>query len=305
MTTLEQTPARETGALRGAPRILSGVAALWEDMNWITRVIMILGLAIVACAIAAPWLAPHDPNAQSLLSRLLPPLGFERAKPDYLLGTDELGRDILSRGLHGLRLTLGVAMLGAMIGLVVGGTLGLLAGLSRGLFDELIMGLVDIQIAVPFTLIALLAVTLFGGDLHVLILVLGIAYWEQYARIIRGEVLKLREMPFIEAARASGASLARIALKHMAPNLVSPIVVIFTINISNIVLLESTLSFLGLGLRPPTATLGSMVGMGRDYMMSAPWIVATPSLLILLLTIVIQMLGDWLRDRTDVRLRGR
>src|SRR5690606_24037738 len=158
------------------------------------------------------------------------------------------------------------------IGLLLGGSLGLLAGIAGGRVDDLIMSLVDIQIAVPFTLVALLTVALLGGDLSVLIAVLGIAYWEQYARITRGEVLRLREMPFIEAARAAGASGWRIAVRHILPNLISPLVVVFTVNISNIVLLESTLSFLGLGLRPPTATLGAMVGMGRDYLPSAPWI---------------------------------
>lgn len=281
------------------------MAEIWADMNWIVRLSAIVGLALLLVALFAPIIVPHEPNAQSLLSRLKPPFGFAGAKDSYWLGTDELGRDILSRCIYGLRLTLGVATLGAIIGLLLGGTLGLLAGLARGWVDDLIMGLVDIQIAVPFTLIALLVVALLGGDLPVLIGVLGVAYWEQYARITRGEVLRLREMPFIEAAQASGASLARIAFKHIVPNVMSPLVVIFTINVANIVLLESTLSFLGLGLRPPNATLGSMVGMGRDYLPSAPWIVAAPALLIVLVTFVIQMLGDWLRDRTDVRLKER
>lgn len=287
------------------PRLIAAFGAFWSDAGWVMRLSLLLALALVACAVAAPLIAPFDPNAQSLLSRLRPPAGFERARPDYLLGTDELGRDILSRCLYGLRLTLSVAFLGALIGLFIGGSLGLLAGLTGGIVDDVIMGLVDIQIAVPFTLIALLAVALFGGDLHVLIIVLGIAYWEQYARIVRGEVVKLRGMPFIEAALAAGAGNARIAIRHVVPNIVSPVVVMFTLNFSNIVLLESTLSFLGLGLRPPAATLGSMVGMGRDYMPSAPWVVAAPALLIVLITFVVQMLGDFLRDRTDVRLRDR
>ncbi len=301
VTTLTAPPVRASFL----NNLSNGAASLWLETNWIIRITALAGLVLVLLAIAAPLIAPFDPAAQSLLSRLKPPMGFEGAKSGYLLGTDELGRDILSRCLYGLRLTMGVALLGAIIGLAIGGTLGLIAGLRRGLFDDLIMGLVDIQIAVPFTLIALLAVAIFGGELHVLVMVLGIAYWEQYARITRGEVLRLREMPYIEAAQASGASGARIAFRHILPNLISPLVVAFTVNISNIVLLESTLSFLGLGLRPPTATLGSMVGMGRDFMPSAPWIVAAPALLILLLTFVIQMLGDWLRDHTDVRLRER
>ena len=300
-TTLSAPPVRANLA----SNLRNGAVSLWLETNWIIRITALAGLVLVILAIAAPLIAPFDPASQSLLSRLKPPMGFDGAKPDYLLGTDELGRDILSRCLYGLRLTMGVALLGAIIGLAIGGTLGLIAGLRSGLFDDLIMGLVDIQIAVPFTLIALLAVAIFGGELHVLVMVLGIAYWEQYARITRGEVLRLREMPYIEAARASGASGARIAFRHILPNLISPLVVAFTVNISNIVLLESTLSFLGLGLRPPTATLGSMVGMGRDFMPSAPWIVAAPALLILLLAFVIQMLGDWLRDHTDVRLRER
>ncbi len=305
MTDIASGPAAPTMPERMVRRIFSGVQNFWRDTNWIVRLTALMGLVILILALLAPFIAPFDPNAQSLLSRLKPPVGFEGAKAGYLLGTDELGRDILSRSLYGLRLTVGVALLGAIIGLLVGGSLGLAAGIAGGLPDDFIMGLVDIQIAVPFTLIALLTIALLGGDLPVLIAVLGVAYWEQYARITRGEVLHLREMPFIEAARASGASGFRIAFKHILPNLVSPLVVIFTVNISNIILLESTLSFLGLGLRPPTATLGSMVGMGRDYMPSAPWIVVVPALLILLITFVVQMMGDWLRDSTDVRLKER
>ncbi len=279
--------------------------ALWAQLDPVIRGTIVLGVLLLLTAVFGAWIAPHDPNAQSLLARLRPPVGFERAMDGYWLGTDQLGRDILSRCIHGLQLTLGIAFMGAMIGMILGSTLGLVAGLKGGVIDNFIMSVVDIQIAIPFTLLALLAVALFGGDLQVLVIVLGIAYWEQYARIIRGEVLRLREMPFIEAAVASGSSAGRIARVHILPNLVSPLVVMFTINFSNIVLLESTLSFLGLGLRPPTATLGSMVGMGRDFMPNAPWIVLAPAVLIVMVTFVLQMLGDWLRDHTDVRLRGK
>lgn len=279
--------------------------ALWNAIDWPTRLVFLLAALLVLAAFAAPLIAPFEPNAQSLLSRLKPPVGFDAAKAGHFLGTDELGRDVLSRCLYGLRMTLSIALSGAVVGMMIGGTLGLLAGTAGGRTDALVMGLVDIQIAVPFTLVALLAVAVFGSDIQVLIVVLGIAYWEQYARIIRGEVLKLREMPFIEAARAAGASPVRIALRHIAPNVISPLVVMFALNFSNIVLLESSLSFLGLGLRPPTATLGSMVGVGRDYMHTAPWLVAAPALFILMITFVVQMLADRLRDRMDVRLRDR
>jgi peptide/nickel transport system permease protein len=281
-------------------KLRAAVAALWQDTNWIVRLTALFGLALVLMAILAPLIAPYDPNAQSLLSRLKPPVGSAGAKPGYLLGTDELGRDILSRCLYGLRLTLGVALLGAMIGLAIGGALGLVAGLRRGLLDDLIMGLVDIQIAVPFTLIALLAVALFGGDLHVLVAVLGIAYWEQYARITRGEVLRLREMPFIEAACASGASGARIAFRHVLPNLVSPLVVAFTVNISNIILLESTLSFLGLGLRPPVVSWGVLLQEAQNVraVVVAPWLFI-PGVFVVIAVLAFNFLGDGLRDAAD------
>lgn len=278
---------------------------LWSDADWIVRIAMLVGLAVIFVALAAPLIAPFDPNAQSLISRLRPPLGFDRYKDGFFLGTDELGRDILSRCIYGLRMTFALALAGAVIGLLIGGTLGLLAGIIGGAFEDIVMGMVDAQIAIPFTLIALLILAVMGSSLDIMILVLGVYGWEQYARIVRAEVRKLIQMPFVEAARAAGAAPVRIAFRHILPNVVSPIVVQFTLNFSNIVILESTLSFLGLGVQPPTATLGSMVGVGRDYLPTAPWIVLAPAAAILLLTFAVQILGDWLRDKADVRLRSR
>lgn len=287
--------------------ILSGAvpSTLWSQANWIQRIAAVLAGVLILVALLAPLLSPFDPLTQSLISRLRPPLGFDRYKDGFYLGSDELGRDVLSRTMYGLRLTLGLAVVGACIGLLIGGTLGLLAGMRRGWVEDLTMGAVDIQIAVPFTLIALLILSIFGSSLTVMICVLGIAGWEQYARIVRAEVRKITELPFIEAARASGAGPRYIALTHVLPNIISPLVVQFTLSLSNIVILESTLSFLGLGVQPPTATLGSMVGYGRDYMPNAPWMVIAPAVAILLLTFSVQTLGDWLRDRADVRLRAR
>lgn len=280
-------------------------ATLWQRSNWILRLALLVAAAILLISIAAPLIAPFDPNDQSLIARLRPPLGFDRYKNGFYLGTDELGRDVLSRCIYGLRLTFALAIAGAVIGLAIGGTLGLLAGVIGGAFEDFVMGLVDAQIAIPFTLIALLILAIFGSSIDIMLFVLGIYGWEQYARIIRAEVKKLTQMPFVEAARAAGATPTRIAWRHILPNVVSPIVVQFTLNFSNIVILESTLSFLGLGVQPPTATLGSMVGVGRDYLPTAPWIVLTPALMILLLTFAVQILGDWLRDHADVRLRTR
>jgi len=283
----------------------SGPARLWASANPVEKAALVIAALLCGLALLAPLIAPFDPLDQSLISRLRPPIGFERYKEGHYFGTDELGRDVLSRSLYGLRLTLSLALAGACIGLVLGGALGLAAGLRRGWAEDVIMAGVDIQIAVPFTLIALLVLTLFGSNIQVLVFVLGIYGWEQYARIVRGEVRKITELPFIEAARASGGTPGYIALRHILPNIVSPLVVQFTLSVSNIVILESTLSFLGLGVQPPTATLGSMVGFGRDYMPTAPWMVIAPALMIVLITFAVQILGDWLRDRADVRLRQR
>lgn len=288
-----------------APSLPAAAFNLWRGADPIQKAAILIGLALVILALFAPLIAPFDPNSQSLISRLRPPLGFERAKAGYLLGTDELGRDVFSRSLYGLRLTLMLAVLGATLGLLIGGSLGLLAGIVGGRTEAAIMAAVDTQIALPFTLIALFLLAILGSSIEVIVLVLGLYGWEQYARIVRGEVRRMMNMPFIEAARAAGAGPLRIARHHLLPNIVSPIVVQFTLSLSNIVLLESTLSFLGLGVQPPTATLGSMVGIGRDYMPTAPWIVVAPALMILLITFAVQILGDWLRDGADVRLRAR
>lgn len=287
------------------PGLMGSALILWRKADFVQRLAMLSGLVLLAIALAAPLMAPHDPTAQSLIARLRPPIGFERYQEGFLLGTDELGRDVLSRALYGLRLTLSIAFAGACIGLLFGGVLGLLSGLVGGVFEDLVMGAVDTQIAIPFTLVALLILAIFGSSIEVMVLVLGVYGWEQYARIVRAEVRKLVSMPFVEAARAAGATDRRIALRHLLPNIVSPLVVQFTLSFSNIVLLESTLSFLGLGVQPPTATLGSMVGFGRDYMPTAPWIVMTPALAILFVTFTVQILGDWLRDQADARLKER
>ncbi|WP_083269329.1 ABC transporter permease [Bosea vaviloviae] len=265
----------------------------------------LLALILVLLALFAPALAPFEPDQQKLLARLRPPIGFERANPAHWFGTDQLGRDLLSRCLHGLRLTLALALFGTLIGLSLGVSLGLVAGLFGGWADALIMGFVDIMLSLPFTLVALLVIALAGTDVAVLICVLGIAYWAHFARLVRAQVLGLRELPFVEAARAAGATRWHIATVHMIPNIVSPIVVMASLNFSNLILLESALSFLGLGVQPPTATLGSMVGQGRDYMASASWIVAVPALLIVFVSLAAMLLGDFLRDHLDVRLRER
>ena len=265
----------------------------------------LVGVLLLALALFAPMLAPFDPHAQKLLARLRPPIGFDRGLADHWLGTDQLGRDLLSRCLYGLRLTLGMALAGAFVGLLVGATLGLVSGFAGGVADGVIMSIADIQLSIPFTLVALLIFALLGSDLMVLVACFGLAYWAHFARLTRAQILAIRNLPYIEAAHAIGTSRLRIVFKHMLPNIVSPVIVMFTLNISNLILLESSLSFIGIGVQPPTASLGSMVGHGRDYMATAPWIVAAPAVLIALVSLTVMLTGDWLRDRFDVVLRDR
>jgi peptide/nickel transport system permease protein len=281
----------------------NGVAVLWRKTSWPIRLCLVAFATIVMLAVLAPVLAPHDPNAQKLLARLKPPVGMEGAVAGHWMGTDQLGRDLTSRLLHGLQLTLGIALIGSLISLVLGTTLGVIAGYGRGRVGAFIMGMVDVQIAVPFTLIALFTIALMGNSLPVLVCVIGLSGWESYARIVRAQVLTISRMPYIEAAVAAGASKPRILLRQVLPNIASSLVVIWTMTFSGLILTESTLSFLGLGVQPPTATLGSMVGLGRDYLASSPWIALLPSLLIMLVSLLVLLIGDWLRDALDVRLK--
>ncbi|NTF44376.1 ABC transporter permease [Agrobacterium rhizogenes] len=258
---------------------------------------------VLALALAGPAIAPFDPNAQTLLARLRPPVGFDRAMAIHLLGTDELGRDVLSRTLSGLQLTMLIALAGSFISLLVGVAFGVVSGYFRGRLGAFLIAIVDVQMAVPFTLIALLTIAMLGNSLAVLISVIGLSGWEVYARVVRAQVLSVSRQPFIEASRAAGASHARILFRHILPNATSPIIVIWTMTFSALILLESSLSFLGLGVQPPTATLGSMVGAGRDYLATAPWVALAPSLMIMVVSLLVLLIGDWLRDALDVKLK--
>lgn len=289
-------PARRSKRLTSTRRLVA-------KSSWPRRICLILSCVVLVAAASAPVIAPYHPDAQTLLARLRPPVPFDRSMAEHALGTDQLGRDLLSRSLHGLQLTLVIALIGSLISLFLGGLLGLLAGYFRGRLGDLVMAVVDIQIAVPFTLIALLVIALLGNALAVLICVIGLNGWERYARVVRGQVLSLREMPFVKAAEAAGASTPRILFLHVLPNIASSLIVLWTLTFSEVILLESSLSFLGLGVQPPTATLGSMVGLGRDYLASSPWIAGIPALLIMFVSLLVLLIGDWLRDVLDVKLK--
>ena len=253
---------------------------------------------LAASTVAAALIAPYPPTQQRLTARLLPP-AFLGGDPRYLLGTDHLGRDVLSRTLHGLRVVFVVATLATLLGTMLGTALGLLSGYLGGSIDTVVMFLVDSQASLPFTVLALAGVAFFGTSTAVLILVIGFAGWDGYARLIRGQVLTITPRPFVEAAVALGARAPRVIARHIVPNIVSPLTVLATVNFAAIVLLESGLSFLGLGVQPPYPSLGNQLADGRDYMATAWWLVAVPGIVLTWITIAVSALGDWVRDRFD------
>jgi len=266
------------------------------------KVCALLALAFVFVALFAPWLTPHDPDETRILAKLKPPAWMEGGEAAHLFGTDQLGRDLLSRCIYGVRVSVGLALFGLIVGCLIGTTLGIVSGLLGGYVDRSIMMLVDVFISVPNLLIVLVGIAAFGTDIVVLVFLIGLARWESYARIVRGQVLQVREMPFIEASRALGGSHGSIALRHVLPNIASPLIVLLTLNFPTVIIVEASLSFLGIGVQPPTASLGSMVGDGRDHLIFAWWVAVAPALMIVAITFIVQMLGDWLRDVLDVRV---
>ena len=259
---------------------------------------------VLVVSAAADWLAPYHYTAQDLSNRLLPP-SFLGGLARYPLGTDELGRDILSRLIYATRFSVVVAILGTSIGAVVGTLLGFVAAHFRGWVEEALMMLVDAQASLPFMLLALAVLAFFGNSLTLFILVLGINGWENYARLTRGMVLSARSQGYAVAVHALGATPARIYLRHILPNIAAVLIVQFTLNFPATILLETSMSFLGLGIQPPLTSLGQMLGAGRSHLLLAWWIAVLPGLVIFLSTLSVSLFGDWLRDRLDPTLRGR
>ena len=262
-------------------------------------------VAIVLAAILAPLIAPHDPLDQSLRDRLSPPAWMEEGNPAYPLGTDKVGRDILSRIVYGARTSLLIGFAALLIGGVIGTTVGLLAGyFGRGI-DEAIMTVADIQLAFPFVLLAIAVVAVLGASLPVLIVVVGLSGWVTYARVARARVLSMKEIGFIEAIRSVGAGNGRVVLRHVLPNTLSPLIVLGTLELARLIILEATLSFLGLGVQPPTPSWGGMIGDGREYLGSdTGWRISVfPGLALFLTALGISRLGDWARDALDPTMR--
>jgi peptide/nickel transport system permease protein len=262
----------------------------------------IVGLVVLA-SVAAPLLATTDPIEQDLSAALKPPFWLADGSLAHPLGTDHLGRDVYSRLVYGAQVSLTISVLAALLGAVVGVAAGLAAGYLGGRVDMVIMRVVDLNLAFPLILLALAVVALLGASLRNLVIVMAITTWMIYARVVRGVSLTLREQEFIQAVRALGARDARIVVRHILPNVAAPILVIWTLEVARVILMESALSFLGLGVPPPTPTWGRMLAEGRDYLTMAGWIAVFPGLAIMVTVLGINFLGDGLRDLLDPRLR--
>lgn len=254
-------------------------------------------------AAAAPLLAPLDPIEQDLENRLKPPGWRDGAGRLHLLGTDHLGRDLFSRVLHGARPALMVGAAAVLISGVLGLVAGLLSGYYGGRVDDVLMRLGDVQLAFPFILLAIAVIGVLGPSLPVIIVVIGVSSWVIYARVVRGAVLSLREQEFVQAARALGVQDGRVLLRHILPNVFTPWLVVATLDMARVIVIESALSFLGLGVQPPTPTWGGMLADGRVYISTAWWLATFPGLAILLAVLGINLLGDGLRDTLDPRLK--
>lgn len=253
--------------------------------------------AVVALAVAAPLVAPHDPTRIDLANALRPPRGFDGANPAYLLGTDQLGRDILSRMIYGARVSMMVAASALMIAAFIGVVLGVIAGYYGRLVDDVLMRLVDIQLSFPAVILAIIVAATLGAGLRNLVMVLGVIAWPTFARLARGSTLSERRKQYVEAAVTVGCSDLRVMFRHILPNLASPILVVTAFAIAQMVLWEAGLSFLGLGVPPPQASWGSMLADGRSHVATAWWLATLPGIAIAITILGINLIGEWLRDR--------
>lgn len=265
--------------------------------------IALILLLLVIPAAFADVIAPHDPKAGGLSQRYIPPVWEEGGSSNHILGTDRIGRDVFSRIIHGSRVSVVVSLIGIFGGGLIGVTLGMMAGYFGGRLDLLVMRLVDITLSIPSILFALVLAAAIGAGLFTVLIVIGYILWAYYARQIRGEVLSIRESDYISRARVTGASHARIIVRHVFPNVINTIIVLATLQVGFVILLEASLSFLGVGLQRPSPAWGLMVADGREVIVSFWWVSLFPGLAIMLTVLSLNLLGDWLRDKLDPKLR--
>ncbi|MCC6717989.1 MAG: ABC transporter permease [Acetobacteraceae bacterium] len=257
---------------------------------------------ILAVALLADAIRPFGITAMDLRARLQPPIGFGGTSWAHALGTDELGRDVLSRLIESIRISLLIAFGATIIAAVFGTTMGFLAAHFRGWVEQVVLMLIDFQASMPFLILALSVLAFLGNSLPLFVCLMGLYGWERHARIARGLAIAANAQGYAAAVRHLGAGPLRIYLGHVLPNIASTLIVAATLSFPEVVLLESGLSFLGLGVQPPMTSLGNMVGYGREYITRAPWIMLCPSAVIVLTTLSVSILGDWLRDRLDPTL---
>jgi peptide/nickel transport system permease protein len=272
---------------------------------WPPAAAALLVAAAAVCALLAPRLSPHDPTRGDLSARLRPPAWAAAGSAAHPLGTDQLGRDVLSRVLHGARVSLLVGLVSSVLGGSVGVALGMLAGYLRGRTDAVVAKLIDVQLAFPFLLLAITVIAVLGPSLRNLLAILALSGWVSYARVVRGQTLSLRETEFIHSARGLGCPDWWILGRHVFPNVVSSALVIMTTEIGRLIVLESTLSFLGLGVPPPTPSWGMALADGKEYLITGWWMATFPGLAIMLVVLSMNILGDGVRDLLEPRLRGR
>jgi len=275
----------------------------WDDLRRLPILPLTVITLFVIIALFGEWLAPNDPYETSLRARLLPPAWMERGDARYLLGTDRLGRDVLSRIIVGALPSFKVALAALVFGSLLGSFIGMISGYVGGRADAIIMRFADGTMAFPLILAALLLAAVIGPGGHTVVIAACIVLWARFARLIRSEVLSVKERDFVKLARVAGASSWRIMIAHIMPNVLNSVVVLLTLQLGFVIILEATLSFLGAGIPPPTPTWGQMVASGRDYLEIAWWLSVFPGLAIALVVLSFNLLGDWLRDYTDPRLR--
>lgn len=281
---------------------IAGVVNARGRMPWLVRIAIAWLVMILAVALLADVIQPYPYTALDLRNRLSPPV-FAGGTAAHLLGTDELGRDVLSRLIVSIRMSLLIAFGATIISAVLGTLLGFLAAHFRGLVEQLVLMLVDFQASMPFLILALSVLAFFGNALPLFICLMGLYGWERYARMSRGLAIAAGAQGYAAAVRQLGAKPTRVYLRHILPNIASTLIVSMTLTFPEVILLESGLSFLGLGVQPPMTSLGNMVGYGREYLTRAPWILLSPAVAIVLTTLAVSLLGDWLRDRLDPTLR--
>lgn len=277
--------------------------SLWRSKTGLVGFIIVLFVLLMA--IFAPVIAPFDPQAMNPVKMLKPPIWIDGSDPEHLLGTDNLGRDILSRIIYGSQVSLLVGIASVVLAGIIGVFVGLVAGYYGGIVDMILMRLVDSFLAIPNILFALVFLAVFGPSVPTLIVVIGITNWVVYARMVRGEALSIKEREFVKAARSMGVKNPLIILRHLLPNVMSSFIVISTLSVASTIILEASLSFLGLGIQPPTVSWGGILSDGRDYLATSWWLATLPGIAITITVLGIIFLGDWLRDILDPRSQGR